>query len=117
MELELNIGKEFSEVPLGRYKDDGEKSGEEFRESILFPKISEARASGDFVVVGLDDVKYITMGFLDEAFAGLVREHGMTMAELKKTMDIRSSKKHFDLYIENTWDYISQADDEKATAR
>lgn len=117
MELTLNIGKDFSDVPLGRYKDDGEKSGEEFRETILIPKISEARASGGRVVVLLDDVKFITTGFLDEAFAGLVREHGMTMAELEKIIDIKSSKKHFATYIERAWEYIREADKEAAASR
>ncbi len=97
------VAKEFSETPGGRFRSDGPKSGESFREDILYPKLQ----SSDRVEVNLDDTLGYGSSFLEESFGGLVRNHGMTMANLKERLIVTSSRKFYDSRI---WQYISDAD-------
>ena len=43
----LNICKEFSETPGARYKNEGDFSGEEFRETLLLPRFLDAQEKKD----------------------------------------------------------------------
>ncbi|NLR22590.1 MULTISPECIES: STAS-like domain-containing protein [Pseudoalteromonas] len=61
---------DFTEFPGPRHKKFGEFSGEEFRDSILVP----ALMGNETVVVDLDGVMGYGSSFLEEAFAGLLRE-------------------------------------------
>lgn len=65
----INIAREFSRYPAGRYKTDGPLSGEHFREKFLVPVV----ASGERVRVELDGVRGYGSAFLEEAFGGLIR--------------------------------------------
>lgn len=70
----LDIAKDFSAAPAGRYRTDGDFSGEAFREDFLVPALNEA----DEIVVLMDGTEGYGSSFLDEAFGGLVRQHGIT---------------------------------------
>lgn len=59
----INIGKDFSDTPWGRYHDDGPVSGERFREEFLKPALKE----GEKVCVSIDDAEGYGSSFLDEA--------------------------------------------------
>jgi hypothetical protein len=65
----INVGRDFSRYPAGRYEKDGPHSGQAFREQLLVP----ALMSGGEVRVELDDALGYGSSFLEEAFGGLVR--------------------------------------------
>jgi hypothetical protein len=65
----INVGRDFSRYPAGRFEKDGPHSGEAFRERFLRP----ALAQGQDVEVELDDALGYGSSFLEEAFGGLVR--------------------------------------------
>lgn len=73
--INIKISTEFSDSPGGRYKREGDYSGEQFREEILFPRYQDAIKNGDKILVDLDDCYGLPTSFLEEAFGGLVREH------------------------------------------
>lgn len=73
--IKINIAKDFSEIPGGRYKNESAFSGEEFRENILKIKLEEAQKKNDIIEVELDGCYGYPSSFLDEAFGGLVREN------------------------------------------
>lgn len=58
--MKIKISKDYSKTPGGRFKSEGAYSGEDFRESILFPKYNEAKKPGILllliwtVVMGMD---------------------------------------------------------------
>ncbi|MDA8002309.1 MAG: STAS-like domain-containing protein [Alphaproteobacteria bacterium] len=65
----LNVADEFSPRPFGRYRSDGERSAEEFREKHLIPAMSQH----EHVTVDLSGTNYYGSSFLEETFGGLVR--------------------------------------------
>ena len=101
--ITISVAKQFSETPGGRFRGDGPKSGEAFREDVLYPKL----LSHEKVEVNLDDTLGYGSSFLEEAFGGLVRNHGMTAESLKRQLTITSSRK---FYATRIWQYIADAD-------
>ena len=78
----LNIAKDFSRCPGARYPDEGDNSGQEFRNNFLKPKIQEALEKGLRLKIILDGSAGYSTAFLEEAFGGLVREDGFTLEQL-----------------------------------
>ena len=72
--IEINIAKDYTKTPGGRYIIEGEFSGEHFRTTILKPTFERAIAEGNTIVVILDGGYGYPPSFLEEAFGGLVRE-------------------------------------------
>lgn len=101
--ITIFVAKQFSETPGGRFRSDGPKSGEAFREDVLYPKL----LSHEKVDVNLDDTLGYGSSFLEEAFGGLVRNHGMTVESLRNQLTVTSSRK---FYEERVWQYIVDAD-------
>ncbi len=101
-EIMINVSQTFTKMPCVRNRDDGDFSGQEFREDVLIPALK----SDSKVIVDLRGVLALGSSFLDEAFAGLVRNHGFTARELHNRMEIR-----FELqsYIDDIWRRIDSA--------
>ena len=78
----LDIAKDFSRCPGARYPDEGDNSGQEFRNNFLKPKIQEALEKGLRLKIILDGSAGYSTAFLEEAFGGLVREDGFTLEQL-----------------------------------
>lgn len=73
----INIGKQFSRYPVGRYLADGDSNGEKFREEVLRPQLT----IGNTLIIEFDDALGYGSSFLEEAFGGLARS-GFTSDEL-----------------------------------
>ena len=80
----IDVGRDFSTTPGGRYRKEGAWSGQEFREKFLEPRL---RAKED-VIVDLDGPVGFTTSFLEEVFGGIVRLFG---PEVKARIKIRST--------------------------
>lgn len=76
----IKVAQDFSKYPGGRLKTDGPASGERFRDDFLLPALK----ASDMVVVYLDGVAGYPHSFLEEAFGGLVRVHGLTRDKLEE---------------------------------
>lgn len=74
--ITINIAKDFTNKPGGRYIKEGPFSGEEFREKILIPKYEKAMENKEKLTVNLDNCYGLATSFLEEAFGGLVRKKG-----------------------------------------
>lgn len=82
----INVARQFSRYPAGRYITDGPYSGAAFRDDYLLP----ALRTGSDVTVELDGVRGYGSSFLEEAFGGLVRI-GVTAATLDKQLTLKSA--------------------------
>jgi hypothetical protein len=65
----VNVAKDFTRFPSGRFKKNGDTSGEAFRERFLEPALK----AGDHITVELDGTIGYGSSFLEEAFGGLIR--------------------------------------------
>lgn len=67
----IDIGKDFSKTPFGRFLTDGSNSATRFREELLKPAFN---SNDERVII---DFSRVTLGvgssFLEESFGGLVR--------------------------------------------
>jgi hypothetical protein len=66
----INVAKDFTRFPSGRYKKNGDTSGEAFREKFLEGPVTKKEP----VTIELDGTIGYGSSFLEEAFGGLVRK-------------------------------------------
>jgi hypothetical protein len=104
----IRIKQDFTEFPGGRYREDGDFSGEQFRDDVLIPALN----THDRVVVFLDGTAGYPSSFLEEAFGGLVRR-GISRSEIDRKLEIRADDHHYDVYRSLARKYIEEA---KSTA-
>src|SRR5882757_7483305 len=102
---QINIGKDFSDTPWGRYPDDGPVSGERFREELLKPALQ----NDGKVCVSIDDAEGYGSSFLDEAFGGLVRKGYYTSERLNEVLKIECKDPDYMIYRDLIWKYINEA--------
>ncbi|CAI1056871.1 Uncharacterised protein [Serratia quinivorans] len=105
----LNIGKDFSSVPSGRFRTDGSSSGETFREDFLRKEI-ECLADGEKLKVIIDDeVEGYGSSFLVEGFAGMVKYGYIQSKDLLNKLVIDYSNPDFEFYKNKIVKYIMEA--------
>ena len=104
-EIILHV-RDFTLYPGPRLKEDGNYSGEEFRDEYLLPKYREAVENKVCLHVILEGTKGYASSFLEEAFGGLVR-NGQKKNELKKHLKVCSSDRPW--YVEEVYSYIDGA--------
>lgn len=69
----IEISKDYTKTPGGRYEKDGPNSGEIFRETLLYPMYVKAIEAGCKLTVNLDGCFGYPSSFIDEAFGGLAK--------------------------------------------
>lgn len=100
--ITVNIAKDFTRYPSGRYKKNGTTSGEGFREQFLEGPLSR----GEKVTVEFDGTIGYGSSFLEEAFGGLVRKLTIPQATLRENLILVSGDKSI---IAEVNQYISEA--------
>lgn len=99
----INIGKDYSPIPFGRYRTDGKYSAEKFRDDVLIPALKQYRN----IVIQLDDVRMsYGSSFLEETFGGLIRK-GFSSREVKERIKIETRLSDYRMEIQN---YIARAE-------
>lgn len=97
----INIAKDFTRYPAGRFKKNGDTSGEAFRERFLLPALS----AGENITVEMDGTIGYGSSFLEEAFGGTVRALNITSQNLLSKLTINSKDatliKEIHQYIED----------------
>lgn len=105
--IELKIAKDFSKTPGARYKEEGDFSGEEFRENVLYPKYKEARKNGFGLIINLDGTAGLGTSFLEESFGGLIRTNKINYDEILEYIQFVSEENPD--YIEEIKGYLKDA--------
>ncbi|MEZ8437599.1 DUF4325 domain-containing protein [Vibrio splendidus] len=97
---------DYTREPFGRYIDDGDGNGEEFRTQYIVPRLKLLEGS-EVLVIDLDGVEDgYGSSFVVEAFANLIREEGYTYEYLTLNLDFRSTHKE---WIKEINDYMLEA--------
>lgn len=98
----VNVARDFTRFPAGRYKKNGKTSGEAFRERFL----EEPLRRGEDVQVELDGTIGYGSSFLEEAFGGVVRKLGLPSQQIRQHLTVKS----IDLsLIDEIMGYIDEA--------
>lgn len=105
----FNIGKDFSTDPIGRYRTDGDRSGETFREDYLKPIITCLSPDEMLEIIIDDGVESYGSSFLSEGFAGLVKYGYITSEELLSKIIIKYTDDDFLFFKEKIIEYIKNA--------
>lgn len=100
----INIASDFSTTPGGRYYEDGEHTGQEFRERFLIPAIEEFNS----LKIVLDGAEGYPSSFLEEAFGGLMRKLKWSLADFNKHIEIIAGQ-DFEIYKADILDFVSDA--------
>lgn len=82
--MRINVAKDFSKNPSGRYIKDGKTSGEVFLKNVLLPAVK----THDMVEINFDGVRGYGSSFLEEAFGGFIRETKMSLVDFFKRVKI-----------------------------
>jgi STAS-like domain of unknown function (DUF4325) len=83
--ITIDVGRDFTRFPSGRYEVNGMTSGEAFRKKLLEPALGHV---GEKVRVMLDTTIGYGSSFLEEAFGGLVRKAGFESSDLLKRLEL-----------------------------
>ena len=100
----INVAREFSRFPGGRFFTDGQFSGQRFREELLEPVLRNH--PNVQVTVELDGTLGFGSSFLEEAFGGLVRLSGFNASYLKNFLVLKSEN---DILLYTIRCYIEEA--------
>lgn len=84
----INIARDFSAIPLGRFPDDSPHNGTTFREDWLLP----ALRTHESIEIDLDGAEGYGSSFLEESFGGLVRINGYSPDELLARISLVSNE-------------------------
>jgi hypothetical protein len=101
----INLATDFSKFPTGRYRDDSDFSGEQFRDEILIPALS---SSNDTVELVIDGVAGLPSSFLEEVAGGLVRK-GYPEFILRKRLIVVAKSQRMSSYINEFWKHVVKA--------
>ncbi len=105
----LNIGKDFSADPSGRYRTDGDSSGEAFREDCLKEAIMALKVGEKLQIILDDGVLGYGSSFLSEGFAGMVKYGYIDKNELLEKIEIVYTNEDFEFYKNRIVEYIKQS--------
>lgn len=106
----IKISDVFSKTPGGRLKEEGDFSGEEFRDSILLKAFNESEEKGEILEINFDDCVAFATSFLEEAFGGLVRKYNKKDV-MKKIKIVSNDDESIPFLIER---YVKDAETEKS---
>src|SRR5664280_2299209 len=95
---QIEVGKDFSRTPGGRYISDGPDSGELFRDRFIVPALQRAVSQNDKLTIVLDGPRGYLSSFLEEAFGGLIRCGFFSQRQLKDHLDIRANDLFYQPY-------------------
>lgn len=103
----INISTDYTPFLGGRYEEDGEGNGTTFREEFLKP-VMDTVGAGPVDIV-LDGAAGYPSSFLEEAFGGLVREHGYSADQVLSKFNFIAHEPGFSRYIAIIKEYIRLA--------
>jgi hypothetical protein len=104
----IKIKSDFTSAPGPRYRNEGEHSGEEFREDVLQPKVRQAVETAEMLTIDLDGTSGFGTSFLEESFGGLIRECGLSLGQLNSVLRFKSEEEPE--LIEEITEYLNDAE-------
>ena len=101
----INIAKDYTPYPGGRYPEDGKGNGTTFRKNFLMPILD----SNEHAEVILDGAMGYPSSFLEEAFGGLVRAEGYEPEKVLRSFTFIATQPGFGRFVEMIETYVRAA--------
>lgn len=105
--MKIKIATDFSRIPGARFPEEGDFSGQEFRQNVLLPKLKEAIEKQEKLEIDLDGTAGLGTSFLEESFGGLIRIDKMNYPLIKSTLSFVSNDDPE--YIDEINNYLQEA--------
>lgn len=105
--MTISIAKDFSTIPGARFPEEGDFSGQDFRNNVLCPALKQAISNDEILTVVLDGTAGLGTSFLEESFGGLIRNDKFSLDTLQKYINFVSEEDPD--YITEINQYISEA--------
>lgn len=86
--MKIFIATQFTRKPGPRYRRQGSFSAEEFRESLLAPKLRQCIERDEKLEIVFDGIRGVGVSFLEESFGGLIR-NGFTYNQIDKHLILK----------------------------
>ncbi len=109
--MKIKIATDFSRIPGARYPEEGDFSGQEFRQNVLLPKLKKAMQEKVKLTIDLDETAGLGTSFLEEAFGGLIREDKLDYNQIIETLEFVSEEDPD--YISEIYSYIDDAHEQE----
>lgn len=105
----INIAKDFSAFPAGRYRTDGPNSGERFLEEFLLPELGKAVKAKQKLLIDLEGLKVCGSSFLESAFGGIVRVNKFPKEIILRTIEVVNTSPELDRYARSIIKHLAKA--------
>lgn len=99
----INIASDFTDTPFGRYRADGEESGQVFRDDMLIPALKKFA----HVTILLDGLEGLPSSVWEEVMGGLIRKE-YELAWLKEHLAIETSEAEMRTYVRLGWKHAEE---------
>jgi hypothetical protein len=109
--MKIKIATDFSRIPGARFPEEGDFSGQEFRQNILLPKLKEAIEKKEKLEIDLDGTAGLGTSFLEESFGGLIRIDKMDYNLIINTLSFISNDDPE--YIDEINNYLQEANEKE----
>jgi hypothetical protein len=107
--IKISVAEDFSVTPGARYREEGDFSGQEFREDHLEKYFGDDKYKENKIEINLDGVLGYGTSFLEEVFGGLSRKFGS--AEVLSRISFISEEEPY--LIDDIKEYINASKSEK----
>lgn len=97
---------DFSITPFGRYPTDGKFSGQRFRREVLLPLFRNQNI--DTIQVDFNGIIPVGSSFIDEAFAGLIRDEGLSFEQVWGRLTVISDFPLYEIQIKEFLNEVLQ---------
>lgn len=98
----INVGKDFTKRPMGRYASDGNSSGEAFYTNHLIPKLKalmeynkEHPEDRKKLIIDFGTVSMCGGSWIEEAFGGAIRNSDIRPVELFDLIEVKLDGRKF----------------------
>ncbi|WP_298127842.1 STAS-like domain-containing protein [Brevundimonas sp.] len=104
----LNLAKDFSPYPAGRYPEDGPYNGEYFRDDVLLPMLHENQT----VRINIDGVALLPSSFWEEIWGGMIRKRRLGKAEVQQRFEVIATDPDLQRYVDLASKFVTDAEPE-----
>ncbi|RYF90755.1 MAG: DUF4325 domain-containing protein [Caulobacteraceae bacterium] len=100
----IQLARDYSAYPAGRYPEDGPYNGQKFRDRYLMPALKRAER----VVVDIDGIATLPSSFWEEVWGGLVRKAKLSETTIRERFQVTTTDEDLTNFVNIAWKFVSE---------